>query len=161
MRMQEGERPAETKKESPPSSYFVRPSSSPFSMSWFGGGGGGGFDPDHDVASLRQQLALEREGKEKLVKIMARASGGTVLSDLQHQLNVEKEERARAATLLAGKEGVKRVYAHTSTDVPSSSSPTNNIINIFQHRLDEGYKNILTRSSSLPLRLTRSRVVVR
>ena len=75
-------------------------------MSWFGGaaagGGGGGFD-DNDVASLRQQLALEREGKAKLSQMLQMASGGNVLSDLQHQLNTEKAERTRAATLLAGK----------------------------------------------------------
>ena len=77
-------------------------------MSWFGGPGGvsgGGFDPDNDVASLRQQLALEREGKEKLARVLASASGGNVLSDLQHQLNTEKAERARATTLLAGEDG--------------------------------------------------------
>lgn len=75
-------------------------------MSWFGGASGGAtFDPDNDVASLRQQLALEREGKEKLAQIVARASGGSVLSELQHQLDVEKAERARAATLLTGEAG--------------------------------------------------------
>ena len=85
-------------------------------MSWFGGGGGaseGGFDPDNDVASLRQQLALEREGKEKLARVLASASGGNVLSDLHHQLNTEKAERARAATLLAGKENTTRVSTGT------------------------------------------------
>ena len=84
---------------------------SPLAMSWFGGAG---FDADNDVASLRQQLALEREGKAKLAQLVERASGGTVLADLQHQLDAEKRERARAAATLAG-EGASSVVCLSSS----------------------------------------------